>query len=219
MKLIFATQNEHKVEEARGILGSEVEILTPASLGLTEDVEETGSTFQENSLLKANFIKERLGGDCFADDSGLEVDILGGAPGIYSARYGGEAHNFEANIRQLLTDMSAKLMESGFARQFGVEKINATSKARFRTVISLIIGEEIKTFEGVMEGSITFFRAGVGGFGYDPVFVPDEILSPDGRMVPNTERLTVAELGTEVKNNISHRSKALHAMADYLQSL
>ena len=219
MKLIFATQNEHKVEEARGILGSEVEILTPASLGLTEDVEETGSTFQENSLLKANFIKERLGGDCFADDSGLEVDILGGAPGIYSARYGGEAHNFEANIRQLLTDMSAKLMEAGFARLFGIKKINATSKARFRTVITLILGGKIKTFEGVMEGSITFFRAGVGGFGYDPVFVPDEILSPDGRMVPNTERLTVAELGTEVKNNISHRSKALHAMADYLQSL
>ena len=219
MKLIFATQNEHKVEEARGILGSEVEILTPASLGLTEDVEETGSTFQENSLLKANFIKERLGGDCFADDSGLEVDILGGAPGIYSARYGGEAHNFEANIRQLLTDMSAKLMEAGFARQFGIKKINATSKARFRTVITLILGGKIKTFEGVMEGSITFFRAGVGGFGYDPVFVPDEILSPDGRMVPNTERLTVAELGTEVKNNISHRSKALHDMADYLKSL
>lgn len=219
MRLIFATQNEHKVEEARGILGSDIEVVTPASLGLTEDVEETGTTFQENSLLKANFIKERLGGDCFADDSGLEVDILGGAPGIYSARYGGEAHNFEANIRQLLTDMSAKLMEAGFARQFGVEKINASFKARFRTVATLILGGQIKTFEGVLEGSITFFRAGVGGFGYDPVFVPDEILSPDGSLVPNMEKLTVAELGTEVKNHISHRSKALREMADYLKSL
>ena len=219
MKLVFATQNAHKVEEARGILGADVEILTPAELGLTEDVEETGTTLEENSLLKANFIRERLGVDCFADDSGLEVDILNGAPGVYSARYGGEAHNFEANIRALLKNISLRLMEAGFARQYKTEKVKDTLKARFRTVATLIIGGEVKTFEGVLEGRITFFRAGEGGFGYDPVFVPDEILSPEGALIPNSESLTIAQLGTDVKNQISHRSKALHAMAAYLKTL
>lgn len=203
MKLIFATQNPHKIEEAADILGCGFEIVSPADLGLTEDVEETGSTFEENSLIKAAFIREKLGGDCFADDSGLEVDILDGAPGIYSARYGGKAHDHEANIEKLLHEISLRIGRK-------------PAKAQFRTVVTLLLGEEKHIFEGVLHGHITFDRAGDGGFGYDPVFVPDEIPSDDGTLVPNTEGLTDAQLPPGGKNAISHRGIALRAMASFL---
>lgn len=215
MKLIFATQNSHKIEEARGILGESVEILVPASLGLTEEVEETGETLEENSLIKARFVKERLGGDCFADDSGLETEILSGAPGVYSARYGGASHDFDANIKQLLTNMAKRRTEAGMAASVGLKPVHATSKARFRTVVTLILGEEIHTFEGELRGVISLSRSGNGGFGYDPVFIPDEI-PVGGKLVPNESRVTLAQLPAENKNAISHRGKALRAMAEFL---
>ena len=194
MKLIFATGNKGKLREAREILGEGYEILSPADVGVTGEPEETGSTFQENSLLKARFLYDRTGLDCFADDSGLEVDALGGAPGIYSARYGGgeHDHDFEANMTKLLAELDK--LPAGTPRT-----------ARFRTVATILIGGEPHFFDGTCEGRIAFERSGCEGFGYDPVFIPD---LGDGR--------TMAEMGEEFKNSISHRAVALAKMAAWL---
>lgn len=189
MELVFATANKGKLREAEEILG--IKLLTPADLGITEDIEETGKTLKENSLIKARYIHERTGRDCFADDTGLEVDCLGGEPGIYSARYAGEGHDFQANVEKLLRNMEGK----------------TDRKARFRNVVTLIIDGKETFFEGLMEGRIAERRSGVKGFGYDPVFIADE--HPEG---------TIAELGEEVKNEISHRGKSLRAMAAYLKN-
>ncbi len=207
MTIIFATGNSCKLREASEILGEGFELVTPASKGITEDIPETGTTLRANSLQKAQYIFDHTGGtDCFADDTGLEVDILGGAPGVYSARYAGPEKSFTANMDKLLREMSVHEYEASVAREFGISTPKATRRARFKTVITLILGGEKHFFEGAMEGKIAYTKAGDGGFGYDPVFIADEY--PD---------VTVAQLTEDQKNSISHRGKALRAMAAWLQ--
>jgi len=191
MKIIFATANKGKLREAAEILGESFTLLSPADLGITEDIEETGVTLRENSVIKADYIHERTGMDCFADDTGLEVDALGGAPGVHSARYATDGHDFDANIDKLLSELEK---HPGEART-----------ARFRSVVTLVWKGERHFFEGTLEGFIAPARRGVNGFGYDPVFIPE--CYPDR---------TVAELDDDTKNAISHRGKALRAMAEWL---
>lgn len=205
MKIIFATGNKGKLREAQEILGPAYEIATPADFGIFEDIEETGETLKENSLIKAQYLWDRTHLPCFADDTGLEVDALGGAPGVHTARYAalvaeseglsteGKDHNFSANMDTLLEKLAGQ----------GPDTVRT---ARFHSVVTLIIGGEPHYFDGVLEGSIAHAKAGCGGFGYDPVFVANEY--PD---------LTVAEIPEETKNAISHRGKALRAMAAYLK--
>ena len=196
MRIIFATANPGKLREASEVLGPEYEVVPPASLGITEDIPETGSTLQENSLQKARYLFERTGLPCFADDTGLEVDALGGAPGIYSARYAGPAHDSQANMTKLLAELE-KI--PGQAR-------DDDRRARFRTVVTLILADGVpRFFEGVCEGSIATERQGSGGFGYDPVFLRDAY---PGR--------TLAEVSEEEKNAVSHRGRAIRAMANWL---
>ena len=191
MKLVFATGNKGKLAEAAEILGPGFEICCPADMGITEEIPETGSTLRENSIQKASYIYERLHCDCFADDTGLEVDALGGAPGVYSARYAG-SHDFDANIAKLLRELE------------GVPYERRT--ARFRCVVTLILGGEMHFFEGRTEGHIALERSGSKGFGYDPVFVPDAF-----------PEQSFAELGPELKNSVSHRGQSLRALADWLR--
>ncbi|MDO5442060.1 MAG: RdgB/HAM1 family non-canonical purine NTP pyrophosphatase [Bacteroidia bacterium] len=192
VKIIFATGNKGKLREAGEILGEGFELVSPASFGITEDIEETGETLEENSLIKAEYLYKRTGMDVFADDTGLEVDALGGAPGVHSARYATDGHDFNANMDKLLYELSKHPGEP--------------RTARFRSVVTLIIGGEKHLFVGSMEGRIAMEKAGTQGFGYDPVFIPD--LYPDH---------TVAELGEDVKNEISHRGKSLREMAAWLK--
>ena len=188
MKLIFATANLHKLREAQEILGPGFELLPASEAGITEDIPETGNTFRDNSLQKAEYIYKRTGLNCFADDSGLEVDVLGGAPGVETARYAGPGRDSAANIAKLLKEMG-----------------QATNrKARFRTCVTLILNGETHFFDGVMEGSIGIIPYGNGGFGYDPIFIPEGY------------NITTAQLPADEKNAISHRGKALRAMAEYL---
>ncbi len=204
MKLIFATANAHKLREASEILGSQFEVISPASLGILDDIEETGTTLRENSLIKARALYGLTHSDCFADDTGLEVDALGGAPGIYSARYAGEGHDNNANMDKLLSELS---------------KLSETNRsARFKTVVSLILNGEEHIFEGTMEGSIATERSGKGGFGYDPVFIPskEEQALIGVSLKPGQ---TVADLSEEEKNIISHRGKAIAKMAEFLNLL
>ena len=190
MRIIFATANPGKLREAAEVLGEGYEIISPATLGITEDIPETGSTLQENSLQKAQYLFERTGLPCFADDTGLEVDALGGAPGIYSARYAGPEHDSNANMDKLLTEL------------IRIENRDA----RFHTVVTLILADgQPRFFEGVCEGAIAPRKAGCGGFGYDPVFLPDAY---PGR--------TLAEVSEEEKNAVSHRGRAIRKMADEL---
>ena len=210
MKLVFATGNKGKLREAAEILGEEFELLSSAQAGITDDVEETGATLEENSIIKAEFIYQRTGLDCFADDTGLEVDALGGAPGVFTARYAGEGCCFDDNMNKLLAEL-AKLGPS------------AVRTARFRSVVTLIIGGEKHFFEGVMEGRIALQKAGCGGFGYDPVFIPTltpellQYLSPEEVAELSVPNRTVAELSEDLKNAISHRGQALRAMAAWLK--
>ncbi|MCI1640332.1 MAG: non-canonical purine NTP pyrophosphatase [Bacteroidales bacterium] len=208
MKLIFATANKGKMREASEILGPGFEIVSSAGMGITEDIPETGDTLQSNSLQKASYVFEHCGGaDCFADDTGLEVEILGGAPGVHTARYAGESKSFEANMDKLLAEMSRMEYEASIAREFGINTVHATRRARFRTVVTLILGGRSRFFEGIMNGKIAYGKSGKGGFGYDPVFIADEFPG-----------MTVAEIGEEQKNSISHRGIALRAMAGYLKN-
>ena len=204
MKLVFATANPGKVREAAEILGPGFEIITAAEAGITEEIPETGTTLRANSLQKANFIWERTGMSCFADDSGLEVDILGGAPGVETARYCGEAHNSDKNMAKLLSEMARRENEASAMRTLGISTAHVSRKARFRTSVTLIIDGEKHFFDGVMEGSIARERRGDGGFGYDPIFIPEGFDKTNG------------ELGEKFKNTISHRGKALRAMAAFL---
>ena len=190
MRIIFASANPGKIREASEILGEGYEIVTPAEAGILEDIPETGNTLRENSLQKAMYIYERTGCDCFADDTGLEVDALGGAPGVHTARYGGPGRDFNANMDRLLRELGD----------------TEDRKARFRTCVTLILGGETHYFDGVMEGSIARAKSGKGGFGYDPVFLPD-----------GCDGLSAAEIGEEHKNAISHRGKALRAMAEFIK--
>lgn len=194
MKIIFATGNKGKLREAAEILGGGFTLLSPADMGITEDIEETGDTLLENSVIKADYIHARTGMDCFADDTGLEVDALGGAPGVHSARYATDGHDFDANIDKLLAEL---------AKHPGEPRT-----ARFRSVVTLIFKGEYHFFEGTLEGIIALVRRGGNGFGYDPVFIPYDY--PDN---------TVAELDDETKNAISHRGKALRAMAEWLREV
>ena len=192
MKIIFATGNPGKLREAAEVLGEAFELVTPASLGITEDIPETGSTLQENSLQKARYLYERTALPCFADDTGLEVDALGGAPGIHTARYAGPGHDNNANMEKLLSELLH----------------TKNRKARFHTVITLILPDgQPRYFEGFCEGAIATRKAGCGGFGYDPVFLPDAY---PGR--------TLAEVSEEEKNAVSHRGNALRALAAWLKA-
>lgn len=192
MKIIFATGNKGKLREASDILGEGFELVSPADLGITEEIEETGDTLKENSIIKAEYIYKRTSMNCFADDTGLEVDALGGAPGVHSARYATEGHDFEANIDKLLAEL---------AKHPGEPRT-----ARFKSVVTLVIDGEMHFFEGTIEGRIAEKRAGTHGFGYDPVFIADAY--PDQ---------SFAEVGEDAKNAVSHRGKALRAMAQWLK--
>ena len=186
-KIVFATNNAHKLEEVAAILGDSYEVLSLREIGCNDDIPETSDSFAGNALQKAHYVKEHYGYDCFADDSGLEVDVLGGEPGVYSARYSGGGS--EANMDKLLHNLTGK-SERG---------------AQFRTVIALLIGEDTRLFEGIVRGTIIDERRGEGGFGYDPIFVPEGY------------DLTFAQLGSKVKNHISHRAKAVEQLAEYLK--
>lgn len=188
-KLVFATNNAHKLEEVRAILGNDYEVLSLADINLHEDIPETAGTLEGNALQKAQYVKQHYGLDCFADDTGLEVDALNGEPGVYSARYAGEGHDSEANMSKLLLKMNKK----------------RNRKARFRTIVALIQGEDIHLFEGIVNGTIIKERRGKGGFGYDPIFVPEGYSQ------------TLAEIGEE-KNKISHRARAIAKLADFLKN-
>lgn len=204
MTLVFATGNRGKLREAAEILGEGFALVTPAEAGITEDIPETGATLRANSLQKAEYIYKKTGLNCFADDTGLEVEILGGAPGVETARYAGEDKNPDANIDKLLREMRRREQEASAARELGLHTPHATRAARFRTSVTLILDGEKHFFDGVMEGSIALERQGDGGFGYDPVFIPEG------------ETRTAAQLSEDEKNAISHRGKALRAMAAYL---
>ena len=213
MRIIFATANPGKLREASEVLGPDYEVVSPASLGITEDIPETGSTLQENSLQKARYLFERTGLPCFADDTGLEVDVLGGAPGIYSARYAGPGHDSNANMEKLLAELlcledRGKNPPDPLGRFAPTTPASVSRRARFHTVITLILPDgQPRFFEGVCEGAIARQKSGSGGFGYDPVFLPDAY---PGR--------TLAEVSEEEKNAVSHRGRALRAMADWLMT-
>ena len=205
MKIVFATGNPGKLREAAEILGEGFELVTPAQVGITEEIPENGTTLRANSLQKAKYIWERTHLNCFADDTGLEVDILGGAPGVETARYAGEEKNPSANIKKLLSEMARREKEAAMARTNGITTARATRDARFRTSVTLILDGEYHFFDGLMEGKIALSPYGNGGFGYDPVFIPE------------TYEVTAAQLSEEEKNAISHRGKALRAMAEFLK--
>lgn len=187
-KLIFATNNAHKLEEVRAIVGTQFELVTLREAGITEDIPEEEPTIEGNALAKARYVWQKTGCDCFADDTGLEVDALGGAPGVHSARYATDGHDFAANREKLLCEMDGKKVRT----------------ARFRTVVALIEGGAERCFEGVVEGEITTKERGEGGFGYDCLFQP-----------LGYER-TFAELAAEEKNAISHRGRAVAKLAKWL---
>lgn len=191
MKLVFATNNLHKLDEVRKITATRAEILSLHDIGCHDDIPETGSTLEENALQKARYVRNKFCLDCFADDTGLEVEALCGAPGVYSARYAGEAHDSEANMRKLLSEMDGK----------------ENRRARFRTVIALILDGKEYMFEGIVNGTITEYKRGTNGFGYDPVFMPDGYTK------------TFAELGDSVKNTISHRAEAVKKLSAFLPAL
>ena len=205
MKIVFATGNRGKLREASEILGEGFELVTPADFGITEDIPETGKTLRANSLQKAQYLYEKCGCDCFADDTGLEVDALGGAPGVYTARYAGDDKDFNKNMDKVLYELQVLEGEAHMAADLGLRTKPASRRARFKSVVTLIIGGKIQMFEGVLEGVIAREKSGNGGFGYDPIFIADEYPG-----------LTLADISEEQKNEISHRGKALRAMAAWL---
>lgn len=200
MKIVFATNNQHKLEEVRQILGPEIEVLSLEDIGCHEDIPERGATLEDNAFLKARYVATKYEINCFADDTGLEVEALGGEPGVYSARYAAidnpaASHDSEANMSKLLDKLGD----------------NNNRNARFRTIIALVqlIGGtyayKVNLFQGIVNGEITRQRSGSEGFGYDPIFRPDGYDK------------TFAELGPEVKNNISHRAVAARKLAKYFK--
>lgn len=189
MRLVFATNNRHKLDEVRAIVGDRVEVLSLNDIGCHDDIPETAGTLQGNALIKARYIYERYGVDCFADDTGLEVDALGGEPGVYSARYAGEECDPEANMKKLLHNLTGKTCRS----------------AQFRTVIALIVDGEEKLFNGIVKGSITEEKRGDSGFGYDPIFIPEGFSE------------SFAQMSSGLKNSISHRYRATQLLSDYLK--
>ena len=192
MKLVFATNNKHKLDEVRKITSHHpVEIVSLAEINCFDDIPETADTLEGNALQKAHYIQEKFGLNCFADDTGLEVEALNKAPGVYSARYAGPGHDSEANMKKLLHEMEGK----------------ENRKARFRTVIALVWNGKTYTFEGIVNGTITTAKRGENGFGYDPIFIPEGYDQ------------TFAELGDNIKNQISHRAKAVEKLDEFLTQL
>ena len=208
MKMVFATGNSGKLREASEILGGGFELVTPQQVGIEEDIPETGNTLRANSLQKAQYLYERCGIDCFADDTGLEVDALGGAPGVYTARYAGEGKDFNANMDKVLYELQVLACEANMAASLGLKVKPFSRRARFKSVITLIVNGEVKFFEGALEGVIAHEKSGNGGFGYDPIFIADEYPG-----------MTLADITEEQKNAISHRGKALRIMKEKLQEV
>ena len=192
MKLVFATNNKHKLDEVRKITSHHpVEIVSLAEINCFDDIPETADTLEGNALQKAHYILEKFGLNCFADDTGLEVEALNNAPGVYSARYAGPGHDSEANMKKLLHEMEGK----------------ENRNARFRTVIALVWNGKTYTFDGIVNGTITTTKRGENGFGYDPIFIPEGY------------EQTFAELGNDIKNQISHRAKAVEKLDEFLTQL
>ena len=188
MKFVFATNNRHKLEEITRMLKDKYEIISLEEIGCREEIPEDYETLQENALEKARYVKEHYGYDCFADDTGLEIEALGNRPGVYSARYAGPAKNSEDNMHKVLGEMKGE----------------ENRKARFRTVIALLLGGEEHFFEGIVEGKILEQQQGEIGFGYDPIFCPEGY------------RQSFAEMPMEQKNQISHRGQAVRKLAEFL---
>jgi len=190
MKLIFATHNQNKVNELNLLLPESITLLSLNDINCTQEIEEVGSTLEENAQIKADFVRKKYGMDCFSDDSGLEVEALNGAPGVYSARYAGSPPNNEANIKKVWDELK------------GI----SSPKARFRTVFFLHLAGMTYTLKGTAEGTLIFEKRGAGGFGYDPIFIPKGYTQ------------TFAEMGNKLKNSISHRAKATVELLKVLQS-
>ena len=188
MKLVFATNNLHKLKEVQEMLSNTIELLSLKDIGCFEDIEETESTLKGNAKLKADYITEKYGFDCFADDTGLEVEALDGDPGVYSARYAGEHGNAEKNMEKLLIELQNK----------------SSRKAKFRTIIALNLTNKQYLFEGICEGEILNEKSGVKGFGYDPIFKP------------KNASCSFAEMNSEEKNIISHRGIAIQKLVNFL---
>lgn len=191
MKIVFATNNAHKLDEVRQVVGEKFKIVSLRECGIVEDIPENEPTLEGNALAKARYIYERTGFNCFADDTGLEVDALGGEPGVRSARYATDGHDDEANKRLLLERLQ------------GVEN----RAAQFRTAVALILGGKEYLFEGIVRGEIALEQHGEGGFGYDPLFFPEG------------GDLTFAQMSSKEKNAISHRGRAVRKLAEFLQQM
>jgi len=191
LKLVFATNNKNKIKEIKHLIGNSIELLSLEDIGCVEDIPETSDTIQGNAIQKAKYVYDNYGYNCFADDTGLEIDALNGEPGIYSARYAGEQRNPEDNMNKVL------------------EKLNdeTNRNAQFKTVIALIINGEISCFEGIVKGEMTRVRSGEEGFGYDPIFKPKGY------------DITYSEMNLELKNKISHRALATHQLIEHLQKM
>jgi XTP/dITP diphosphohydrolase len=189
-ELVFATNNAHKLHEVSALLGENYRVLSLKDIGCTEDIPETADTLEGNALLKVRYVYEKYGKNCFSDDTGLEVEALDGAPGVYSARYAGEGKNSEDNMFKLLEELKDKISRN----------------ARFRTVVALILDGKEYLFEGEVRGEIIKEKKGAEGFGYDPVFLPEGYSK------------TFAELPLSEKNIISHRAKAVKKLINYLNS-
>ena len=190
-KLIFATHNKNKLKEVRSLIPSSIELLSLDDINLLEEIDETAATIEGNAILKAQTIYNQTGINCFADDSGLLVDALNGAPGVYSARYAGEHKNDNDNLEKLLNELGK----------------NDNRNAHFKTVMALIIDGKEYLFEGIINGTITTQKSGANGFGYDPIFLP------------NGYTETFAEMSSEIKNVISHRAKAMKQLVEFVNSL
>ncbi len=190
MKIIFASNNKNKVQEIQNQVPNSIQIVTLEEIGCTEDIEETGKTLEENAIIKANYITEKYGLHCFADDTGLEIDALNGEPGVYSARYAGEDKNADKNMDLVLQKLGSTI----------------NRKAQFKTVIALNINDKQHLFTGIVEGTIRKDKTGSNGFGYDPIFEPEQL----GR--------TFAEMNLEEKNKLSHRGRAVEKLVAFLSN-
>lgn len=191
MKIVFATNNPNKLKEIQALMPQGIEIISLKEIGCTEDIPETGDTLEANAFQKAHYLKEHYGYDCFADDTGLEIEALNGAPGVYSARYAGAERSAEANMAKVLTELDG----------------NKNRKAQFRTAIALILNGEEHLFEGVAKGHICETKQGEEGFGYDPIFIPEN------------ETRSFAQMSMDQKGAISHRGKAVRKLVEFLNDL
>jgi XTP/dITP diphosphohydrolase len=191
MQLVFATNNHNKLKEVQSLMPQHIELLSLKDIGCLEDIPETQNTIEANAIQKVNYIKEKYGYDCFADDTGLEVEALHGAPGVYSARYAGEQRNANDNMDKLLNELEPRLNRG----------------AQFKTVIALHINDQLQTFTGICKGEITTTKEGDNGFGYDPIFKP------------NGYNQTFAEMDLKLKNKIGHRGKAVAKLILSLNSI